>query len=134
MTYRHAVVWIDHHRATVIDFSVDDRHVAKLEAAAPQRLHRKSGPMGSGHAPDDVQLFRDVVAALGDAAEVVVTGPGTARTAFAKHVERHHPDLHVRITGVHPLDHPSDRELVAYARAWFRRVDALEGPEGRARG
>ncbi len=130
MTHRHAVVWIDHQRATVIDFSVSDQHVAKLAVEEPRKLHRKSGPMGSGHAPDDVQLFRDVVAALGDAEEVVITGPGTARTAFARHVERHHPQLHARVTGVHPLDHPSDRELVAYARAWFRRVDALGRPPG----
>ena len=33
-----------------------------------------------------------------------------------------------RVVGVETLDHPSDRELLAYARKYFRRVDSLLGP------
>lgn len=128
MSYKHAIVWIDHQHATVIDFSIDDQHVVKLESTNGQRkLHRKSGPMGSGHAPDDADFFDEVVAALGSSVEVVVVGPGTAKSAFVKHVQKRHAQLAKRIVGTETLDHPSDRELLAFARKYFRRIDSLLG-------
>jgi stalled ribosome rescue protein Dom34 len=128
MSYKHAVVWMDHQHATVIDFSIDDQHVVKVESEEPRKVHRKSGPMGAGKAPDDVQLFEGVVTALGDSVEIVVAGPGNAKTAFLKHIEKKHPGVQKRVVGVETLDHPSDRELLAYARKYFRRVDSLLGP------
>lgn len=128
MTYKHAIVWMDHQHATVIDFSIDDQHVVKVAANGGQRkLHRKSGPMGSGHAPDDIEFFEAVVAALGTSVEIVVAGPGTAKTAFIKHVQKRHAPMAKRIIGTETLDHPSDRELLAFARKYFRRVDSLLG-------
>lgn len=128
MSYKHAVVWMDHQHATVIDFSIDDQHVVKVESGEPRKLHRKSGPMGSGKAPEDVELFDAVVTALGDSVEIVVAGPGTAKTSFLKHLEKKHAAVQKRVVGVETLDHPSDRELLAYARKYFRRVDSLMGP------
>ncbi len=130
MSYKHAIVWMDHHHATVIDFSIDDKHVVKVDAVEPRKLHRKSGPMGAGHAPDDVEFFEAVVAAIGDSVEVVIAGPGNAKLAFVKHVEKKHAQTAKRIVGTETLDHPSDRELLAFARKYFRRVDSLLGPPG----
>lgn len=128
MSYKHAIVWMDHQHATVIDFSIDDQHVVKVGSGEPRKLHRKSGPMGSGKAPEDHEFFDAVVTALGDSVEIVVAGPGNAKTSFLKHVEKKHPTLRKRVVGVETLDHPSDRELLAYARKYFRRVDSLLGP------
>jgi len=128
MSYKHAVVWMDHQHATVIDFSIDDQHVVKVSSGEPRKLHRKSGAMGSGKAPEDLELYEAVVAALGDSVEIVVVGPGNAKTSFLKHVEKKHPAFQKRVVGVETLDHPSDRELLAYARKYFRRVDSLLGP------
>jgi stalled ribosome rescue protein Dom34 len=128
MSFKHAIVWIDHQHATVIDFSIDDQHLVKLDSSSRQRkLHRKSGPMGSGHAPDDAEFFEAVVVALGTSIEIVVVGPGTAKTAFVKHVQHKHAQVAKRIVGTETLDHPSDRELLTFARKYFRRVDSLLG-------
>ena len=128
MSAQHAIVWLDHHHAIVIDFSFDDRHVVRVDAAEPRKIHRKSGPVGSGKAPDDVKFFDDVVQAIGSTREVMVVGPGTAKVGFVHHVERKHQGLSNRILGVETLDHPSDAELVVFARRYFRRIDALYGP------
>ena len=57
MSYRHAVVWLDHFNAKIIDFSAEHAHMQLVdtELEHPQ-LHRKSGPQGSGHLADDHEL------------------------------------------------------------------------------
>lgn len=127
MTYAHAIVWLDHQHATVIDFTVDDRHIAHIEAVEPRRVHRRSGPAGGGKAPDDVAFFETVVASVADAREVVICGPGTGKVAFMHHLERKHAPVAAKVLGVETLDHPTDGELLAYARRHFRKVDALQG-------
>ena len=32
MSYQHAVVWVDHQHAIVIDFTVDEKHIAAVES------------------------------------------------------------------------------------------------------
>lgn len=128
MSYQHAIVWIDSMHATVIDFSVDDRHVAQVEReGGPKRIHTRSGLPGDGKAPDDPKFFEAVAAALGDAREVLLVGPGQAKLTFRKEMERRHPDIARHIVGVESLDHPSNGELLAFARRYFKRYDALHG-------
>ncbi|MFM1991010.1 MAG: hypothetical protein RJA99_3967 [Pseudomonadota bacterium] len=128
MSHVHAVVWLDHREAKVVDFSVDDKHVVNVHHTGGHRqVHHKAGSMGSGHAPDDAHFFDQVVAALGDAQEVLVTGPGTAKVGFRDHVAKKHAALAKRIVGVETLDHPTEGELLAHARKVFKRVDAMLG-------
>jgi len=126
MSYAHAIVWLDHLHATVIGFSRDTSDTIELHSQSPDRqIHRKSGVPGSGHAPDDVDFFDGVAEALDDIREVLVTGPGTAKVAFTRYVEQRHPGLARRVVGTETLDHPTERELLAYARRYFKRVDQL---------
>ena len=128
MSYQHAIVWIDSLHATVIDFSVDDRHVARVEReGGPQRIHTRSGLPGDGKAPNDPKFFEAVAEALGDAREVLLAGPGQAKLTFRREMERRHPDIALHIVGVESLDHPSNAELLAFARRYFKRYDALHG-------
>lgn len=126
MTHVHAIVWLDHLSARIIAFSDGDGETIPVESRSTQRhLHRKSGKPGSGHAPDDAAFFHDIATALEDVREVLIAGPGTAKIAFRKYVDQRHHDLARRIVGVQTIDHPSDGELTAYARQYFRRVDQL---------
>ena len=63
--------------------------------------------------------------AVADVREILITGPGTAKLAFRRYVDQRHHELARRIVGVETLDHPSDAELAAYGRKYFRRVDQL---------
>lgn len=127
MSYPHVIVWLDHQKATIIDFSFDDRHVQRVTSANPVQLHRKSGPMGPGRAPDDRHFFDEVSRAIETSMEVLVTGPGTAKVAYKADLDKRHPALAKKVVGVESLDHPSDGELLAFARRYFKRVDALRG-------
>ena len=126
MSYVHAIVWLDHLNARIFAFSDGDGETIPIESQSEERqLHRKSGKPGSGHAPDDIAFFGDVVAAVADVREILITGPGTAKLAFRRYVEQRHHELARRIVGVETIDHPSDGELAAYGRKYFRRVDQL---------
>ncbi len=128
MSFQHAVVWLDHLRAVVIDFSVDKDHVHFVASDTEQRqLHRKSGTPGSGKAADDHDFFDSVVGAIGDAREVLIVGPGNAKTAFKKDLDHRHPQVADLVVAVETLDHPQVDDLLAFARKYFKRVDNLRG-------
>ena len=128
MSYQHAVVWIDHQHATVIDFTVDDQHVALVEREGGQRqVHRKSGQPGTGKPGTDHHFYDEVCAALGDAREILIVGPGNAKLELKKDIDARHKTVAQRVVGVESADHPSNGELLAMARKYFKRVDALRG-------
>ena len=128
MSYQHAVVWIDHLHARVIDFSFDDKHVVAVEREGGQRqVHRKSGFPGSGKPAPDHHFYDEVATALGDSREVLIVGPGTAKLEMKRDLDLRHKALAGRVVGVENADHPTNGELVAMAKKYFKRIDALRG-------
>jgi hypothetical protein len=56
---------------------------------------------------------------------VLITGPANAKNELVKHIDRHAPRLMTIIAGVETVDHPSDGELVAHARHYFKVEDLM---------
>jgi stalled ribosome rescue protein Dom34 len=128
MSYQHAVVWIDHLRAVVIDFSIDKENVHLVESPTEHRqIHRKAKSIGSGKAEEDHDYFDEVVAAIGDAREILIVGPGVTKTTFSTDLERRHVATSKLVVGIEPADHPQVPELLVYARKYFRKIDNLRG-------
>ncbi|MFI4867381.1 MAG: translational machinery protein [Steroidobacterales bacterium] len=122
----HAVVWIDHHEARVFHFNVDDAERAVVHPQHPTRhIHHKAHSIGSGHAAEDQAFFHSVLEAIGSAGAVLIGGPANAKHELFKHIQRHAPQLLPRIATVETLDHPSDGELLAHARQYFRAADRM---------
>lgn len=122
----HAVVWIDHHEARVFHFNADDVERAVVHAERPTRhIHHKANAIGSGHSAEDQDFFQAVVDAIGAAGAVLIGGPANAKHELFKHIQRRAPQLLQRIAAVETLDHPTDRELVAHARQYFRAADRM---------
>ena len=117
----HAVVWIDHHEARVFHFNRNDVERLVIRPDNPtQHIHHKANTIGSGHAAEDQDFLHRVAGALAAAQSILITGPANAKTEFVKHIHRHEPRLVARIAGVESVDHPSDKELVALARKYFK--------------
>ncbi len=128
MSHVHAVIWLDHREARVIDFSADDVHKTVVRHQGGHRqVHHRAGSVGAGHSADDAHFFDAIVAATGDALEVLVTGPGQAKVAFRHHLDARHRGFASRVLGVESLDHPSDGELLAFARKYFVKADRMLG-------
>ena len=122
----HAVVWIDHHEARVFHFNADEVQREEVRPEHPTRhIHHKANSVGSGHSPEDQNFFSAVVDAIGTASAVLITGSASAKLELVKHIERHPSQLHARVAGVETVDHPSDGELLAHARKFFRAADRM---------
>ncbi len=125
----HAIVWIDHHQAKVFCFNVDgvDRAVIHPHDRT-MHLHHKANTIGSGHAPVDKEFFGRVTEALAGAGTILIVGPAGAKTGLANHLAAHAPDLSARVAAVEAVDHPSEGELLALARHFFRANDRMHRP------
>ncbi|MCW5750538.1 MAG: translational machinery protein [Alphaproteobacteria bacterium] len=124
MAHYHAVVWLDHREARVFHFNADEADRAVIHPDRPaHQLHRRSGKPGSGHAAEDQVFYHHVAEAIADAGAVLVVGPGQAKLELLKHVHRHDHALVERIVGVETVDHPTDGQLLAYARTYFKAKD-----------
>jgi len=67
---------------------------------------------------------------LTHAGAILITGPGKTKNEFENYVREHNPDLTKRISGVEALDHPSDGEMLALARKFFKADDRMHAQIG----
>jgi stalled ribosome rescue protein Dom34 len=117
MSTFHAVVWMDHQEAHVVMF--DREHVEAQRI--PSRSHHKH----QGQASDTATFFTEVAKALAGAREVLLTGPGLARNEFRDWCTRHQKSIAAVVVDSIASDHPSDAQLVAMAKQYFKKFDAM---------
>ncbi len=128
MSHFHAVVWLDHSEAHVMHITSDDVEKCVVHPAKPhQHLHSKSGGPGAGKAAEDKHYYHAVVEALAGAQEILVVGPAQAKLQLIKHMHAHDQAVADKVVGVESIDHPTDGQLVAYARKYFVAKDRMLG-------
>ncbi|MFN3571610.1 MAG: hypothetical protein ACK4VX_15110 [Polaromonas sp.] len=119
MSTFHAVVWIDQSEAHVVMFDREHMEAQRIKS----RTHHKH----QGKAEDSAAFFADVARALAGSHEVLLTGPGLVRTQLRDWCTSHLPAVADAIVDSVASDHPSDAQLVALARQYFRKFDAMAG-------
>ena len=88
-------------------------------------LHAKKGQVGAGRQAEDKVYYHDIVEALQGAQEILVVGPAQAKLHLIKHMHAHDQSTAEKVIGVESVDHPSDGQLVAYARKYFVAKDRM---------
>lgn len=121
MTLFHAVVFLDHHEARVLQFDAEHVQASRVKSHSHHTAQHRSG-VRTEH-----EFFGELCDALAGIAEVLVVGPGTARTAFKHYVDKHRPSVAPQIVAYEPADHPSEAQLVAMARKYFLKHDRMSG-------
>jgi len=120
-THFHAVLWLDHTEAKLFHIGLSSDDEVTLHPHLPTRhLHHKANSIGSGHAGPDKDFLEQLTSALSDAGEILIIGPAGAKTELAKYLHEKHPAIGKRIVAVEAADHPTDRQIVAYAKQHFR--------------
>ena len=121
MKMQHAVIWTDHHKAQVLQF--DAEHVLAQKIKTHTHHTRQHGSaVRSEH-----EFFADLCDAIKGIEEVLVTGPRTALADFRHYLDKHRPEVARRVVGAESVDHPSDGQLLAFARQYFARYDLMQG-------
>ncbi|HEY8334060.1 MAG TPA: translational machinery protein [Tardiphaga sp.] len=117
----HAIIWIDHREAKVFHVGLSGADQIDLHPHLETRhIHHKASTIGSGHVHEDKDMMKAVAEAVADAGEILIIGPAQAKTELASFLREHMPKIGAKIVGVEPADHPSDREIVAYAKKHFK--------------
>ena len=122
----HIAVWIDHREARI--FHVDPDRVDEETLKAHRPVHHNH-PLGAdgvqAHPEDDRKFFTEVARAIEAADSVLVVGPSTAKLQFVKYIHQHDKAMVSTIAGVETVDHPTDRQIIAYAKKYFAKTDRM---------
>jgi hypothetical protein len=131
-----AVMFLDHQGARVRFLDGIDLSSVTAAQLSLDSLHERfrvsepslRGRYGRAH-PDDTPLFARLAQMALRCGTVLVVGPGSAKHEFVKFLARNHPGaLEEHVAGVETVDHPTDAQLVALARAAFAHAAAKERP------
>jgi stalled ribosome rescue protein Dom34 len=126
MSHYHAIVWLDHVEAHVMHVSPDDVEKSLIQPQNQHhKLHSRAGTLGDGRAREDQDYYHRIAEALKGASELLIVGPAQAKLQLLKHIHAHDPELVKNIVGVETVDHPTDAQLVAYARKYFLAKDKM---------
>lgn len=121
MPLSHAVLWLDHHHASVIQFNSDTVQSQKLKAS-PHDTRQHQSDVRTQH-----EFFGSVCDALAGITMILVTGSHLSQTDFRHYAEKHRPHLMPQLVGWQTVDHPTEPELVALATRFFHAHDNMIG-------
>ena len=121
MSFNHAVVWLDHQSAQVLQF--DAEHVV----AEKVRSHTHHTSKHGSAVRSEPEFFGEVCDVLEGIPAVLVTGSKTTLADFRHYVDKHRPQLGTGIVGYDVVDHPTENQLVALARKYFDKTDKMSG-------
>lgn len=120
-------VWLDSEKA----------HLFALKTSGIEKSHvEKSGVDHHSHNKKDHHVdagldhfFRALALRLKDAKQILILGPGLAKTHFKTYLETHHAaDLAKKIVGMEASDHPTDNQVLASSRKFFATYDLFNEP------
>ncbi len=125
----HAVIWLDSEQAKIFFFDRDsygekDFHAPKHHITSHAR-HREGHPRHESR--EQKEYFESVAKTVAGVEEILVLGPGVAKTALVKHLHKHDPKIADRVLGIETADHPTPGQIVAQARHYFHAKDQMLG-------
>lgn len=116
----HVTVWIDHQEAKI--FQIEPESFEMTKVASPHyHVTRKMAEQGTHM--DGRGFYHELATALKGTSQLLLVGPGSAKLDFIRYLQNHDRALEATICGVETLDHPTDPQLVAYVRQYFKVKD-----------
>ena len=111
------VVFLDGEHAKIFELHPDNIVETKMNR------HEQKSHLGhpKDHAHDSAKFFHEVAAKLKKANEILLIGPGLAKDHFNTHLQHHHhEEIARKVVGVQTVDHPTEGEIVALAKKFFK--------------
>lgn len=122
----HAVIWMDHQEARILHVHPD---AADETTVLAPKHHLRRHSQGRGEArehPDDArQFFGEIAKGLEGATAILILGPSSAKLEFLHYLHEHIRELASKVVGVEAADHPTDKQVVARARLYFKGSDRM---------
>ena len=116
------VVWLDSEEAKIFELKpagIESSHLKKVDTDHHRR-HKKD----SNDNHNTLHYFHDLTLKIKSADQLLLLGPGLAKTHFKSHIESHLPDtLAKKIIGLENLENVSDNQIMAAAHKFFKHYD-----------
>jgi stalled ribosome rescue protein Dom34 len=126
MSHSHAIVWMDSHEAHTFSFSANDVEKERVVAHSPfRKLHHKAGSVGAGHSQLEPAYLKGIADSLAGVEEWLLLGPGMAKHELAKYMQKKTPALWQKMAAIGNANHPTDGELLHWARTTFKKIDRM---------
>jgi stalled ribosome rescue protein Dom34 len=126
MTFNNAVVWLDHTKAQVIHFDKDASESDALKTHSTHPHPKQNHADTHANEDDNTAFYNDIAAVLKDVQQILVVGPAQEKIAFVKYLTAKVPAISGNIKAVETVDHPSDGQLLNYARRYFTSAGGLK--------
>jgi len=112
------VIWTDSDHAKVFKLSSSG---TQEETVKRHGQHGAGGHHNKGDKSNEDHFFHDICKHLQGAEEILIVGPGLAKTHLKHHFDSHHAhDLAKKVVGVESLDHPTEGQIVAFGKKFFK--------------
>ncbi len=98
-----------------------------ISIALRQHNFQRADHSNLGKAVADPDFYEDIITRIKAVPEWLVVGPAKAKLDFSKHLTRRHADLVDHMIGLETVDHPSDGQLLAFAKKYFMAADRMAG-------
>jgi hypothetical protein len=132
MKTHHALIWIDHHTATVLHVGRDSENSEVIASThTPDQLHVKAHKLlaaDDGNAAPDAAYMAKVIDAVHPQAEVLLAGPADAKHELMKYAEEHEKAFTKRVIKIENMERATTGELTHHARRFFGLTKPRLGP------
>jgi stalled ribosome rescue protein Dom34 len=120
----HAVVWIDHKQARIFHFNVEEADKTLVKDHVVRDIHPREKRTGQ-RVEENKPFFEEVAKAIAASGAILIVGPAQEKDFFAKFLAEKHPAIRTHVEGVEKADHPSDGELLDFARRYVKAADHM---------
>jgi stalled ribosome rescue protein Dom34 len=112
------VVWMDSEKAHLFNLKTSEIEKSHLGVhGADHHTRNKKDLLEAAHME---HFYRDLAAKLKDADQILILGPGLSKNHFKTYLEKHHTaGLASKIVGMESSDHPTDNQIIAFAKKFF---------------
>lgn len=120
----YIVCWLDSEEAKIFEFTNQGINKVDLKIKAEEKTANKSG---DHHHHDSSAFYQRVAETMKSCTEALIVGPGMAKKHFKGFLENKNQNLLKRVVSFENMDHPTDKQIVAEARKFFKAHDLFEG-------
>lgn len=121
MSLFHAVVWLDHESAQVLEMQAEQIRRQHL------RTHHHNTRQHASEVRTQHEFFGEVCDAVAGVTEILILGSHKTLADLRHYVEKHRPATGGQIVGYEAAERLSEGQLLAAARRYFDKFDRMAG-------
>ncbi len=121
------VIWMDSKEGKVFGLVPEGSKVKHLHTHGHQTHPQHGGDNNREHNHGLDPFFKEMAESIKDAKEVIVLGPSDAKLHFKTYLDKHFAHTIAKaVVAVEASDHPTDNQILAHARKFFKTFDAFQ--------